>query len=86
MQFADFVCRDCGYKFDVCKMRVLDNFSDMKELCPQCKSKNTGPQLKVAMHDVAAGKCGNSETGYSTGVTYHPSTVGKVKGTKIKKR
>ena len=52
--------------------------------CPECRSKDTFRIYFVERIDIARGKLGNAQSGYENEFTYHPSSLGKMKGTKIK--
>lgn len=82
MIIADAKCKDCGNVFEISKKKILDDFKLGK--CPKCESVDVRRVFAIGATDVAVGLLGNSKTNFAKGPTYHPSTFGKYKGTKIK--
>ena len=66
----------------VSKKKITDDFELGK--CPECESEDVKRVWNIGATDVAVGLLGNSKTDFAKGPTYHPSTFGKYKGTKIK--
>jgi hypothetical protein len=85
MPYSDYKCGNCFKVFEFYKASVIQDFPKQTE-CPECGCSANRKYSGSVLTEVAEGLCGNSKTGYGTGITYHPtSIVGKVKGTRIKK-
>ena len=84
MIFSQFKCEKCNTIFDVEKESILDNFSDIKVNCPNCKSEKTHYYWILGPTDIATGNCGTAKDGYSHSFVYHPSKFGRPKGMKVK--
>lgn len=82
----DYVCVDCGWKFEHGKKSILDSFPENGTLeCPKCKSKNTEQRFPKTQNIIGEGQLGNSKNGYSKLPIYHPA-AGRYKGTKTIKK
>jgi putative FmdB family regulatory protein len=83
MPYSDYRCNVCGNVFDYYKKSFVEDFPSTI-ICNKCESEAKRIYSRLVF-DIAEGKCGNSKSGYKTGMTYHPgSIVGKMKGKKIK--
>lgn len=80
--FSDAECAQCNHIFEISKNKIMDDF--IIPICPKCGSKMTKRKWKAVPIFVAEGMVGNAKNGYQSGITYHPSTMGKIKGTKLK--
>ena len=81
---ADAKCDDCKVVWEIYKDKQLDDF--VLGECPQCGSKNVyrywgKSNVKFSM---ATGNCGTSRDGFQSQIAYHPSEMGRFRGTRIK--
>lgn len=83
MPIYEFRCKDCDHEFSILQKKILGKLE--VEECPECKSLNFKKLISKGVSTfVGEGLSGNAANGYQSGITYHPSTMGKMKGTKIK--
>jgi hypothetical protein len=80
---SDFKCEDCKKIFIINKKKIVDDF-DTSKGCPFCCSKNIYRIYSNTAFFICSGMVGNAANGYSKNISYHPTSLGKFKGKKIK--
>jgi hypothetical protein len=82
MKRSDFRCEECNTIFEICVEDIKYDFPKNPE-CTKCKSIKTHRKFTNILIDVAEGRYGNSKTGYTKGIVYHPSRFGQFHGKKV---